>query len=59
MNRKKATEILSYCIQDDLSLDDPVAYIHWDKGNNYICLDGGAFESEGLEAIAWWMKNIK
>jgi len=58
MNKEEATRILGDTIRPDNSLYDLSCYINWDIGDEKATLDG-IFNAEELEAIAWWMRNIK
>ena len=59
MNKLEATKILGDSIEEDGSLScGHHNYIDWPVGDKEACLDG-EFESEEIEAILWWINNIK
>ena len=58
MDEKKAREILGDTIEPAGELVNFSNYTSWKPGEIDITLDG-LFSAEELEAIAWWMKNIK
>ncbi len=59
MNQQQAREILKdVTLTPDNSLRSFEPFLAWNAGSNNACLDG-YFDADELEAIAWWMKNIK
>ena len=58
MDEKRAREILKDFICEDGGLFDGGHYMAWKPGERSITLDCD-FELEELEAIVWWMKNMK
>ena len=57
MDEQTARNILGDRITEK-GLYDLGNYIHWVKGSEYIILDSD-FIVEELDAIAWWMRNMK
>ena len=58
MNEQRAREVLGDIIQPDGSLYCIGHYIAWTKGDTSVCLDCN-FDADELEAIVWWMQNVK
>ena len=57
MNEQQAREILGEDITED-GISNSFNYVYYEKGDNCITLDGG-FGEDYLEALVWWMKNMK
>ena len=58
MDKNKARKILAGTILANGDLDSLDWYLSWEVGEENATLDG-VFNAEELEAIAWWMRNIK
>ena len=58
MDEQKAREILGAAIKEDNRLEDFSPYISWRGVSDCMELDG-TFTADDLEALAWWMRNIK
>lgn len=58
MDEKKAREILVDDIMGDNSLGNGYRYLSWVVGEDEVTLDA-EFSADELEAIAWWMRNMK
>lgn len=56
MDEQRAREILEGAIRPDNSLSNGGWYLYWNGGG--AALDGD-FCADDLEAIAWWMKNMR
>ena len=61
MDEEKAREILKNCVRPNNELFNCVDFIKWPSwpgGKNVVTLDS-QYSPEQLEAIVWWMKNMK
>ena len=58
MNEKKAREILANYITADNSLYCVGHWLNWTPGRLTVEMDS-TFEPDELEAIAWWVINMK
>lgn len=60
MNEQRAREILGDRIKPDNRLYDGTYYVCWPAvgGPQTVVLDS-EFDADDLEAIAWWMRNMK
>ena len=58
MNEERAREILKRHIRPNGGLGSCERYLSWEPGDMTITLDD-FFTPEELEAIVWWMRNIK
>lgn len=57
MNEERARQILTRYINKDNSMSSPIGCLTWD-GYPEININGN-FDLEEIEAIAWWMRNMK
>jgi hypothetical protein len=57
MNEQKAREILGEDITED-GVSNGINYVYYKKGDDCVTLDG-SFGVDYLEALVWWMKNMK
>lgn len=58
MNEQEAKRILKDYLHKDGDLYSAGRYLAWRCGNEEATLDG-SFDATELEAIAWWMRNVK
>ena len=58
MTKSDAEEILDFAIRPNGDLFNLGQYIAWNVGDKDITLDAD-FSIDELEAIVWWMKNVK
>ncbi len=59
MDEMKAREILQDCIEPDNSLYSSGRYLFWNTDIEEEATLDGRFLTEELEAIIWWMKNMR
>jgi hypothetical protein len=58
MTEQRAREILGSTARDDGRLLEGMPFVRWHPLEKLILLDG-EFSADEVEAMAWWMRNMK